>query len=449
MKRILLPILFLMCALMLHVPQTADASQQTRFPIETAKLNNGMEVVIIPDHRTPVVTHMVWYRVGSADDPHGQSGLAHFLEHLMFKGTEKNPGSAFQNAISAVGGRENAFTSYDYTAYFQRISKDHLKTVMRFEADRMRGLNFTDAVTDPEREVVLEERAMRTDNDPSTQLSEEMSAALFQNHPYGTPIIGWESEIKILNREKAMAFYRRFYAPQNAILVISGDVTLKDTLPHIEEFYGSIPADPAFIERRRVEEPEPRSERRVVLSDARVRQPRLSRVYLAPAYSKTDLAQSAALDVAMHIVGEGQGSRLYRALVKEKQLAASAGGWYDGAGLDYGRIGLFATPRENIHLEALEKALDETLEAFVAQGPTPEELARAKSKMTADAIYMRDNSFNLARIVGMARTTGVSLEDVQRSTEALNAVTSAQAQKALADVLVRRRSVTGYLLGTQ
>ena len=201
------------------VPRAALATEVSEFT-----LDNGMQVVVVPDHRAPVVTHMVWYRVGSADEQGGKSGIAHFLEHLMFKGTDKHPAGEFSQVVSKLGGQENAFTSQDYTAYFQRVAKEHLATVMGFEADRMTGLVLTDEVVLPERDVVLEERRMRTDNDPASQLSEAAQAAMFTNHPYSHPIIGWEDEIKKLNRDDALAFYRRFYTPNNAILVVAGDV---------------------------------------------------------------------------------------------------------------------------------------------------------------------------------------------------------------------------------
>ena len=200
---------------------TANGPQITHFV-----LSNGLEVVVIPDHRAPVVTHMLWYRVGSADETPGKSGLAHFLEHLMFKGTAKNPSGRFSQVVATIGGQENAFTSSDYTGYFQRVPRDKLKSMMEFEADRMTGLVLTDEVVRPELKVVLEEQNMRVANNPAARLGEQMDAALYLNHPYGRPVIGWRHEIEQLDREDALEFYRRFYTPNNAILVVAGDVTV-------------------------------------------------------------------------------------------------------------------------------------------------------------------------------------------------------------------------------
>src|SRR3954454_20867075 len=245
--------------------------------VSSFTLDNGLDVVVIPDRRTPVVTHMVWYRNGSADDPLGQSGIAHFLEHLMFKGTENHPVGAFSKAVSGLGGQENAFTSYDYTAYFQRVARDHLGTMMEFEADRMSGLALTDAVVDPERNVVLEERKMRVDNAPSAQLGEEIAAALFTHHPYGIPIIGWEDEIAGLTLDDAIAFHDRFYTPNNATLVVAGDVTVEEVRLLAEATYGKAPRRAEPPARVRPQEPPQRAERRVRLADPRVEQLSLQR----------------------------------------------------------------------------------------------------------------------------------------------------------------------------
>ncbi len=266
-------------------------------------LSNGLDVVVIPDNRSPVVTHMIWYRVGSADEELGKSGLAHFLEHLMFKGTAKNPAGSFSRTLATLGGQENAFTSSDYTAYFQRVTRDHLEKIMAFEADRMTGLVLTDAVVLPEREVVLEERRMRTDNDPGAQLAEAMQAALFVNHPYGHPVIGWEQEIRELNREEALAFYRRFYAPNNAIVVVAGDVAPDEVRALAEKTYGAVPRNDAIRLRSRPLEPDARASRSVVLADQRVAQPGLTRNYLVPSYRTAKAGEAEAVDVLGHVIG--------------------------------------------------------------------------------------------------------------------------------------------------
>lgn len=421
-------------------PTRAEAAEVAEFT-----LDNGMQVVVVPDHRAPVVTHMVWYRVGSADEQAGKSGIAHFLEHLMFKGTATHPAGEFSQVVAKLGGQENAFTSQDYTAYFQRVAKQHLGTVMGFEADRMTGLVLTDEVVLPERDVVLEERRMRTDNDPSAQLSEAAQAAMYVNHPYGHPIIGWEDEIKGLNREDALAFYRRFYTPNNAILVIAGDVEPEEVRKLAQDTYGKVAPRAETVARVRPQEPLPRAERRLVLADGRVGQPSLSRSYLVPAY-RTDKKESVALDVLSQVLGGGSTGRLYRTLVVDKGLAANAGAWYQSTALDDTRFGLSATPRPDVSMETLEAALDAAIATLATDGPDPAELARAKTRLVAEAIYAQDNQATLARIYGAALATGSTAEDVKIWPDMVKAVTAEEVREAARRYLVPARAVTSQLL---
>jgi zinc protease len=409
-------------------------------------LQNGMDCLVIPDHRAPVVTHMVWYRVGSADEEPGKSGLAHFLEHLMFKGTEKNPSGHFSKILASLGGQENAFTGNDYTAYFQRVTRDHLEQVMSFEADRMTGLVLNDNVVNSERDVVLEERRMRTDNSPAAQLGEAMQATLFVNHPYGRPVIGWEQEIKKLNREEALAFYRRYYAPNNALLVVAGDVTSDEVKTLAEKIYGPIPRNDAIRPRTRPSEPEAMADRRVVLADTRVAQPSLTRNYLAPSYRTAEAGEAEAIDVLAHVLGTGSLSRLYRKLVIEKKIAASAGAWYGGVAYDTTRLGISATPLPGVALEDLDKAVDGVIAEIVENGITQEELARAKTKLVADVVYSWDDPFTLARMYGAALTTGLTVETIQEWPDRIRAVTADEVQKAAKKWLASRHFVTGYLV---
>jgi zinc protease len=428
----------------LFSPRGAQAEQGPQ--VVRFTLQNGMDCVVIPDHRAPVVTQMVWYRVGSADEEQGRSGLAHFLEHLMFKGTTKNPAGTFSKTLAAFGGQENAFTSNDYTAYYQRVSRDHLEEVMAFEADRMTGLVLNDKVVNSERDVVLEERRMRTDNSPAAQLGESMQATLFVNHPYGRPVIGWEKEIEALNREEALAFYRRYYAPNNAILVIAGDVTPDEVKKLAEKIYGPIPRNDAIHARHRPAEPDARADRRVVLADVRVAQPSLTRNYLAPSYHTAKPGEAEAIDVLAHVLGTGSLSRLYRKLVIEKKIAASAGAWYGGVAYDTTRLGISATPLPGVALEDLDKAIDGVIAEIVANGITAEELARAKTKLVADVVYSWDDPFTLARMYGAALTTGLSVETIQEWPDRIRAVTADQVQEAAKKWLASRHHVTGYLV---
>ncbi len=411
----------------------------------TFTLGNGMQVVVIPDHRAPVVTHMVWYKNGSADDPEGKSGIAHFLEHLMFKGTGKHPKGEFSNLISELGGQENAFTSYDYTAYFQKIAREHLGTMMAYEADRMTNLVLADEDVIPERDVVLEERRMRTDSDPSSQLSESLGATLYVNHPYGQPIIGWQHEIASLDRKDALKYYKRFYTPENAILVVAGDVTEPEIRDLAAKTYGEVPALGAAPRRTRKAEPPIPAARRVELSDPKVEQPSFQRYWLVPSHIGATDNEPYALEVLAQALGGGASSRLFRALVQEQALATNAGAWYMGDAVDITRFAVYALPREGVELKTIEKAI----EAVIARLPdelTERELARAKTQLVADAIYARDSQATLARMYGAALAIGGKVADVENWPARIDAVTLAEVAAAARKRLQPRIAVTGYLL---
>ncbi len=409
-------------------------------------LANGLEVVVIPDHRAPVATHMLWYKVGSADETPGKSGLAHFLEHLMFKGTAKNPAGRFSQVVATIGGQENAFTSSDYTGYFQRVPRDQLKGMMEFEADRMTGLVLTDDVVRPELNVVLEEQNTRVANNPGARLGEQMEAALYLNHPYGRPVIGWRHEIEQLNRVEALAFYRRFYTPNNAILVIAGDVTPDAIRVLAEETYGKVPRVAEVPPRMRPQEPAQEAARTVTLADPRVTQPSVSRYYLVPSSTSARGGESEALEVLAHILGRGSNSRLYHTLVFTKGIAISAGASYDGTAIDATRLSVYATPKTGISLQQLEEALDAVLAEIMDKGVTSEELERSKSRMVADAIYAHDNQRVLAQWYGAALATGATIEDVRTWPDRIRAVAADQVRDAARRWLEKRRSVTGYLV---
>ncbi len=409
-------------------------------------LANGLEVVVIPDHRTPVVTHMVWYRVGAADETPGKSGLAHFLEHLMFKGTEKNPQGLFSQVVATIGGQENAFTSSDYTGYFQRSTREQLKTLMEFESDRMTGLVLTDDVVKPERDVVLEEYNMRVANNPGARLDEQMEAALYLNHPYGRPVIGWHHEIEQLNRDEALAFYRRFYTPNNAILIVAGDVTADEVKTMAEETYGKVKRVTEIAPRVRPREPEQEAPRTVTLADPRVNQPSVQRYYLAPSYTTAKPGEAEALDVLAHILGRGSNSRLYNSLVLDKGIAVNASAGYQGSALDYSRLNVSGSPKPDTTLAQIEEAIDAVIAEISDKGVTADELDRSKNRLIADAVYAQDSQSTLARWYGAALTTGGTVEQVQSWSDRIRAVDAAAVQAAAKQWLDKRRSVTGYLI---
>jgi zinc protease len=428
-------------------PSTAQAQTVTSAPPATFTLPNGLQVVVIPDHRTPVVTQMIWYKVGSADETPGKSGLAHFLEHLMFKGTAKHPVGEFSNTVLKIGGNENAFTSTDYTGYFQRVPRDQLGKMMELEADRMTGLILKDENVLPERDVVLEEYNMRVANNPDARLTEQILAALYLNHPYGRPVIGWHQEIEKLDREDALAFYKRFYAPNNATLVIAGDVEAAEVRTMAERNFGPVASQPAIAPRRiRPQEPTPAGPRSVTLADPRVEQNGLRRYYLVPSATTAAAGESPALDVLAQLMGGGSNSYLYRALVIDKPLAVSSGASYQGTSLDDSQFMISVSPKPGAEFSDIEQAIDGVI-ADVAKNPIrSEDLERVKTQLIAEAIYAQDNQATLARWYGAALTTGLSVEDLRSWPDRIRAVTSDQVRAAAQKWLDKKRSVTGYLI---
>jgi zinc protease len=434
-------------ALALSSPCAIAQSTVTSDPPASFTLSNGLHVVVIPDHRTPVVTQMIWYKVGSADETPGKSGLAHFLEHLMFKGTSKHPAGEFSQTVLRIGGNENAFTSVDYTGYFQRVPREQLGKMMAFEADRMTGLILKDENVLPERDVVLEEYNMRVANNPDARLVEQVMAALYVNHPYGRPVIGWRPEIEKLDREDALAFYKRFYAPNNAILVIAGDVEPSDVRPMVERNFGEISAQPAIPARRlRPQEPEPVSPRTVTLSDPRVEQSALKRYYLVPSAATAAAGESPALDVLAQLMGNGSNSYLYRALVVDKSLAVSANAGYQGTALDPTQFTISVSPKPGIEFSQIEQAIDRVI-SDIGQNPVrAEDLERVKTQLIAEAIYAQDSQAALARWYGAALTSGLSIQDIRSWPDRIRAVTAEQVRAAAQKWLDKKRSVTGYLI---
>jgi zinc protease len=419
----------------------------TSDPPASFSLENGLKVVVIPDHRTPVVTEMIWYKVGSADETAGKSGLAHFLEHLMFKGTSKHPADEFSQTVLRIGGNENAFTSTDYTGYFQRVPREQLGKMMEFEADRMTGLVLKDENVLPERDVVLEEYNMRVANNPDARLNEQIMAALYLNHPYGRPVIGWHHEIEKLNREDALAFYRRFYAPNNATLVIAGDVEAKDVRAMAEHTFGEVAPQPAIpAQRLRPQEPEPAGPRTVTLADPRVEQPSLKRYYLVPSATTAAAGESPALDVLGQLLGGGSNSYLYRALVVNQPLAVNAGAGYQGTSLDATQFSIYASPKAGVPFATVEEAIDRVV-ADIARNTVPaEDLERVKTQLIAEAIYAQDSQATLARWYGAALTTGLNIDDIRSWPDRIRAVTAEQVRAAAQKWLDKKRSVTGYLV---
>lgn len=442
-------LLTLLAMLMLAVNPQAHAADGTTRASEF-KLANGMDVVVIPDHRSPVVTHMVWYRVGAADEARGTSGIAHFLEHLMFKSTDKIPVGEFSKIVGRLGGQDNAFTGNDATAYFQRVSKDRLGKMMEMEADRMVHLRLDEKEVLTERDVILEERRSRIENNPSSILDEQMNAALYQNHPYGKPVIGWYHEMAKLSRQNALDFYKHYYAPNNAILVVSGDVTAEEVRKLADETYGKIPANPTVpATRQRPADPPQLVARRLTLKDPRAGNYSFQRYYQTPSYVTAQPGEAEALDILMKITGSGSTSRLYKKLVVESKLASSAGGDYSGYGLDGGTISLYAVAADGVPLEKVEAATDDVLASIVKNGVTGAELTRAKNSYLADYVYDSDNQATLARRYGWNLAVGRTVADVEAWPANISKVTADDVKKVAAKYLDIKDSVTGYLIPDQ
>jgi len=444
--RLLLPALALALAMSVASGFRANAKV---FDPNTFTLDNGMQVVVVVNDRAPIVSHMVWYKVGAADEPPGKSGIAHFLEHLLFKGTDTlAPGEA-SDIIARNGGRENAFTSWDYTGYFQNVAKDRLDLVMGLEADRMVNLRLSEDVVLPELEVILEERRSRVDNNPGAQLGEAINAALYMNHPYGIPIIGWEHEMRGLTMQDALDFYEDHYAPNNAILLVAGDVTVDEVRALAEKHYGVIPARD-IPERVRPTEPPQLADRRVVLESPRVRQPSWRRVWLAPSYTTGETQHVYALQVLSEVIGGGATSDLYRNLVIESTSASSAGAYYGADDLDHSTFTVYASPLPGQNtpddMATLESAVEAEIQRILRDGVAVAEVERAVKRLQSAAIFARDSLSTGVRVLGAALTTGQQVADVEAWPERIGSVTAEQVNEAARFIFQDRASVTGVLL---
>ena len=424
------------------VEPTVAGSEPQEFTLE-----NGLQVVVIEDRRAPVATQMLWYKVGAADEPPGLSGIAHYLEHLMFKATDNMAQGEFSAVVEAQGGRDNAFTSWDYTTYHQRVAADRLELMMEMEADRMANLRIDLSDWLPERDVILEERSQVVESRPERVFAEQMRAALFQNHPYGIPIIGWRHEMEILDDVAAKDFYDAHYAPNNAVLVIAGDVDAEEIRAMAERHYGPIPANPEIANAARPTEPPHHAERRLIMRDGRVAQPFLNRVYLAPIRQSGDQSEAAAFRMLAALLGgSSQTSVLERNLTHEQGISLSAWAGYSGTARDHGTFSLGLTPAPGTTLEEAEDALDATLAAFLEEGIDAEQFERVRMQVRAAEIYELDDAGSRARSIGADLSVGLTLEDSLGWIEALQQVTPEQVI-GVAHTLDRRASVTGWLMG--
>jgi zinc protease len=434
--------------LMAAHPAAADV-----FDAQTFTLKNGLQVVVLPNHQAPVVFQIIAYRVGAADGLPGKNGVAHFLEHLMFKATDKLQAGQFTKEIDRRGGSDNAFTNQDMTAFHQEIAKEHLQLIMSMEADRMTGLKLTDAVVYPERDVIIEERRQRIDNEPGSQLQEMMNAALFLNHPYRLPVIGWRHEMEQYTTKDAVDFYHRFYAPNNAVLVVAGDVTVDQVRQLATQNFGSLPRRDV-PQRQRLTEPEQTAPREVALTSDLERQSYMIKTYLAPSYrvgldnqpAKNDDAY--ALQLLSEILGEGTSSRLYRRLVINDKSATDVASSYDPTAYDLGTFTAYGSPVPGGDMKKVESAIADEIALILKDGVTDDELRAAKQRLRIETIKARDSVSGPAMLIASALATGRTLQDVQAWPDHIAAVTPADIQRAARSVFDDRHSVTGRLLAT-
>ena len=395
-------------------------------PFETT-LANGMKLIVKEDRRAPSVVHMVWYRAGAMDEPDGVSGVAHVLEHMMFKGTKEVGPGEFNKRVAALGGRDNAFTGKDYTAYFQQVPPAHLSTMMALEADRMQNLVLTDEEFARELEVVKEERRLRTDDQPRALVFEQLMATAYQAHPYRRPVIGWMTDLEAMQPEDARAWYRRWYAPNNAYLVVVGDVDHREVFRQAEQHYGAIRAR-ELPARRPSAEPAQRGPRAAVVK-APAELPYVAMAWHVPALRDPEHDREAyALDVLAAVLDGYDGARLTRNLVRDRQIAVSAGASYDTGNRGPALFHLHGVPAAGTTPDALATALRAELQRIRDEGISAQELARVKTQAIAAQVYKRDSLMGQAMEIGYLESAGMSWRDEKRLLDGLRAVTAEEVQ---------------------
>jgi zinc protease len=426
---------------------TSPAAASKAFGAKTFTLDNGMQVILIENHRTPAVTHMVWYKVGAMDEPLAKSGLAHFLEHLMFKGTDSIAEGEFSKIIARHGGQDNAFTSWDFTAYYQKIAASQLPMVMAMEADRMQNLKLSEKAFRTEKQVILEERRSVVENNPSRLFGEQLNATLFLNHPYRLPIIGWTHEIEALGYHDVLEFYKRYYTPNNAILVVTGDVTEAQLRTLARETYGKIPSRPV-TRAPQLAEPALATRRRVEMTSRKVQVPLWKLAFVAPGVSNAPESRVLALQVAAQVLGGSEASRLYRELVVEKQLATNIAVSYDSdrrgpAVFDVAVVPVDDTPAT---LDRIAETVTAALHRLTREPVSAAELSRAKANLQAAAVYANDSLMQPAMVMGQTAVIGQSLDSAEYWPERIGRVSAADIQQAAAALFDLNAAVTGLLL---
>ena len=450
LKRYFIPLILLLALVAIavwffgsHHTSTHDA--RVSVPVERFQLANGLTVVVMPNDRLPVVTHMLIVKAGSADDPYGKSGLAHYLEHLMFTGTKNYPEGVYDRSIARVGGAQNAFTTRDFTLFYATVAKENLGMVMTMEADRLANLSFEPTRAARELKVITEERNMRVDNSPVAQWQEQLDALTFLNHPYHQPVIGWLEDMQTFTPQDAREFFSAHYRASNMILLVAGDVTSRDVRRFAQKYYGNLPGGMVAV-RDWPKEPPVRMSRHGEMHDARVNEPRLLRQYVAPSAVYGNTKETMPLSVFAYYLGGGDTSVLYNALVREQKLATDVSAEYDALSIGPSTLRISAIPAEGVTPQQLEQALDSELARVLAGPLDTAALARSKTLITAEIIYAQDGLQQMANVMAELYAKGLDEQFFYNWSDTIAKVTDADALAAARDVIRPNASVTGYLL---
>ena len=414
-------------------------------PVEKFTLSNGLNVVVMPNSNIPVVTQLLVVKSGSADDPYGKSGLAHYLEHLMFTGTKNYPEGTYDRAIARVGGTQNAFTTRDYTLYYATVPKKDLPALMTMEADRLANLEFDAPRAARELKIITEERTMRVDNNPASQWAEQLDALTFLNHPYHQPVIGWAEDMATFTPADAQSFFSAHYRPHNMVLVVAGDVTTREVRRYAQRYYGGLSAG-EVTSRNWPKEPLSRLSRRGDMQDPRVNEPRLMRQYVAPSAVEGVTTQSMPLAVFAHYLGGGDTSALYTALVREQKLATTISTDYDALSIGPALFHIVAIPAPGVSLPTLEEALDRELARILANPLDKDAVTRAKTQLKAEVTFAQDGMQQLANIMAGLYAIGLDETYFYDWSDNIEKVTDESALAAARAVFAPNRKVTGYLL---
>lgn len=450
LKRYFIPLMVLLALLAVGVyfwagHHGAIKDVREAVPVEKFTLSNGLQVVVMPNDRIPLVSHLLIVKAGGADDLQGKSGLAHYLEHLMFTGTKNFPEGTYDRSVARVGGSQNASTGSDYTMYYATVPKEHLAMVMTMEADRLTAIEITPEHAARELKVITEERNMRVDTNPASQWREQLDAITFLNHPYHNPVIGWAEDMATFTAADARAFFDTYYRASNMILVVAGDVDARDVRRMAQRYYGALPAG-GKPERAWAKEPPVRMARRGEMRDARVNEPRLMRQYVAPSVKDGASANALPLSVFAQYLGGGDASALYTALVREQKIATNVSVFYDPMTIGPAMFRISATPAAGFTLPQLEDALDREIARVLAGPLDVAAVSRAKTLLLAEVIYARDGMQQMANVMAELYATGLDEQYFYEWSEHIKAITPEVAHAAAVALITPRAAVTGYLL---